>query len=129
MWNGLPAQVRAIIEQAPIVFAFDIDPVCCPRREWPRNRGAAEQRDERAPLQLIRLHPIPRRAGTAHGTISKPEGSVSSYRGHFAWPPAAHPARRLFQMLNTINSIPQHYIWCRRRTQTMSARATRHWLV
>src|SRR5262249_14154872 len=30
-----------------------------------------------------RLHPIPRRGGTAHGTISKPEGSVSGYGGHF----------------------------------------------
>jgi hypothetical protein len=39
------------------------------------------------------VHPIPRRAETAHGTISKPEGSVSGYRGHFAGPPAAHRAR------------------------------------
>jgi hypothetical protein len=49
------------------------------RRERPRRR-TAEQRDELATLQLIKLHPIPHRAGTARGRISKPEGSVSGYR-------------------------------------------------
>jgi hypothetical protein len=54
------------------------------RRERPRGSSAAEQRDERATFQLIEMHPIPRRGGTARGRISKPEGSVSGYRGHFA---------------------------------------------
>jgi hypothetical protein len=32
---------------------------CCARREQPRGRRAAEQRDELAPFQLIELHSIP----------------------------------------------------------------------
>jgi hypothetical protein len=32
---------------------------CCARRERPRRRRAAEQRDELAPSDLIGLHPVP----------------------------------------------------------------------
>ena len=46
--------------------------------------GRAEQRDELPSLQLIELHPIPHRGGTARRRISKPQRSVSGYRGHFA---------------------------------------------
>jgi hypothetical protein len=34
-----------------------------PRRERPRNRRAAEQRDELATLQLVELHSVPRQPG------------------------------------------------------------------
>jgi hypothetical protein len=30
----------------------------CPRRERPRSRRAAEERDELAALQLIEMHPL-----------------------------------------------------------------------
>ncbi|MGH8524977.1 MAG: hypothetical protein ACREXY_12440, partial [Gammaproteobacteria bacterium] len=32
---------------------------CCARCERPRDRGAAEKRDQPAPFQLIELHSIP----------------------------------------------------------------------
>jgi hypothetical protein len=35
-----------------------------PRRERPRGRRAAEERDELPSLQLIEVHPIPHRGGT-----------------------------------------------------------------
>src|SRR5262249_5941615 len=35
-----------------------------PRRERPRGRRAAEQRDELAPFPLTEMHPIPSRAGS-----------------------------------------------------------------
>jgi hypothetical protein len=37
------------------------------RREWPRNRRAAEQRDEIAALRLIKLHSIPASQGRIAG--------------------------------------------------------------
>jgi hypothetical protein len=42
----------------------------CPRREQPRRRRAAEQRDELAPFQLIGLHPFPASRNAVHRMLT-----------------------------------------------------------
>src|SRR5215470_7482980 len=54
-----------------------------PRRERPRGRRAAEQRDEVAPFYLIEWHSIPHQPGP-NTRISNWPGSVRGYSGRFA---------------------------------------------
>ncbi len=49
-----------------------------PSRHRPRHSGAAEQRDELAPFQLLELHQMPHKPGPL-GTISNWRRSVSGY--------------------------------------------------
>jgi Transposase zinc-binding domain len=61
----------------------------CRNRHCPKCQGLARaQWLANASLQLIEVHPIPHRYGTVCRRISKPQGSVSGYRGHFATGPA-----------------------------------------
>jgi hypothetical protein len=92
---GLPAKDKVII--GLIVALLSI------RRERPRRRCAAEQRDERAPRQLIELHQMPRAkawqrielrgASHLHRTVGAPRRRemVRQRRG---LPLALWPARR-----------------------------------
>src|SRR5262249_33755674 len=56
------------------------------RRERPRARRAAEQRDEFAPSSLIELHPIPLEPRPSTDRISKFQGSVRSNGTKFLQP-------------------------------------------
>jgi len=53
-----------------------------PSDKWPRDRRAAEQRDELAALQSIELHSMPCQPGP-DCRVSNWRGSVSGSRGHF----------------------------------------------
>ena len=67
------------------------------RRKRPHGHRAAEQLDELPSLQLIEVHPIPQRGGTAPGRISKPQGSVSGVSRTFlqpGWPHLRHALER-----------------------------------
>jgi hypothetical protein len=55
----------------------------CARREWPRHRRAAEQRDEVAPFYLIELHSVPVQSGAALQITQMSRGQTR-WRNDFA---------------------------------------------